>query len=463
MTTPLHITRLARWILNFNVSAIPQEAIELAKHSILDSIGCALAAASDQAIQNILRSVDDLGGKAVCTVIGTPNRTAVVNAVLANGILIRALDFNDYLVMNPNDGTRLGGHPSDCIAVALSVGQWQKSSGMDVLGMTLMGYEMFGRLRKLARQDQKWDSVTAFGLVAPAIAGRLMGLNEEQVSHALAISSAHCATLGAVRRGQLSAAKFLASPIVQQTGTLSALLASRGATGPLNIFEDACGLTRDVMPEQDPAILTRPLGSKYLIEGVAIKSFPSFDISQAAIAAAIKMKADFGFAPGDMDVIEVTLNDHPRVHKLVSYEERRRPTSRETADHSVYFLVAVALLDGAVTHRQFENERWVDPGVQALMDKIIIHTDKSWNKRAPNSFPCRLRVVTRNKEERTVEVSYAPGHPHNRLSVPQMKEKFSGCVRNLLDDNRRDTVFQTILEFNSLPSVDILMKQLILS
>ena len=457
--TPL-VTQLARWILDFNVSVILQGTIKLAIFSFLDSIGCALEATSDRAIQNILGLVDDLGGKEVCSIIGTSKRTSVVNAVLANGILIRALDFNDYLVMDSNDGTSLGGHPSDCIAVALSVGEWQKRTGRDVLGTSLMGYEMFGRLRKLLHREPIWDHVTTFGIVAPAIAGRLMGLNEEQISHALAISAAHCATLGIIRRGQLSAAKFLASPLVQQTGTLAALLAARGATGPLTIFEDKYGLTHTVMPEQDPSILTQPIKNRYIIEDVGIKLFPSFDISQAAIAAAVKMQKDFKPSQEDIEVIELTLNDHPRIQKHISYEERRHPTSRETADHSIYFLVAVSLLDGELTHRQFENQRWYDPEVRTLMDKIIIRSDEQLNERAPGGFPCILRTVTRNKKEWLVEVHYAPGHPRNRMSLSEMKEKFIRCTKNLLNDSHREAIIKAILEFDSLPSIDVLMKQL---
>jgi len=457
------VTELARWVLRFNVSAVPKEVKALAKLLLLDVIGCAFAAGSDKAVQNILRTIDVLGGNEECAVIGTTKRTSVVNAVLANGMLIRALDFNDHLTMDPTDGLALFGHPSDSFAVALSVGEWQNSSGMDLLGAVVMGYELFGRVQRLIGKDGPWDSVTASGLVAPAIAGRLMGLDEERLSQALALSAAHCITLGVVRKGQLSTAKFLASPIVQMTGTLAALLAAHDATGPLTVFEDRCGLTRNILHDLDPMVLTLPIGNRYMMEGVSIKVFPCVYTSQAAVASAVKIREDFTLSSETVDIIELTMNDHPIILRQIADNERRHPTSRETADHSFYFLVAVSLLDGELTQRQFEKQRWFDSDVMALMARITIRTDGNLNKRAPGGFPSILRVVTRDGNERTVEVLYAPGHAHDRLSEAAMDSKFSGCLPDGFDDDSKNTIIRMIKGLDSLPTIKKLMSCLLLT
>ncbi len=454
------ITKLARWVLDFDASWIPQEIINLAKLSVLDSIGCALAALSEETAQNTLRVIDDLGGTVECTVIGTPMRTSVANAVLANGVLIRSLDFNDHLANDPTDGTKLGGHPSDCIATALSVGERQKNQGRDALVAIVMGYELFGRLQKLLDRERPWDHVTALGFVAPAVAGRLMALEEEKLAHALALSAAHCATLGVVRRGQLSAAKFMASPIVAQTGMLATLLAARGITGPLGVFEDERGLSSGVLPEEALSILTSPSGGKFMFEGVTIKAFPSLDTSQAAIAAALEMRQVLKSSLDNLEKIEVLMLDHPNIRKQIEDEDRRRPKSRETADHSIYFLVAVALLDGELSQRQFEGDRWFDPAVCALMDRITFRTDKSWNDRAPGGYPCTIRAVSRGGEKQIVEVPYAPGHPQNRLSAEGVEEKFHSCTKGVLDESRRSKIIRTVHSLDSQSSVDGLMSLL---
>jgi 2-methylcitrate dehydratase len=292
----------------------------------------------------------------------------------------------------------------------------------------------------------------------------LMGFGEEQLSHALALSAAHCATLGVVRHGgTVSASKLLAGPIVLQTGTLVTLLAAQGVTGPLTAFEETRGgLIHGIMPGMDPSILTLPIGNKYMVEGVTIKAYPGIAHAQAAIAAALTMHQILKGSPDDADIIEFTLNDTPATQGYFQDKETSCPRSKEAADHSFYFLCAVALLDGELTLRQFEGERWFDPRVCALMDRITFRMDKRLNDLAPGAFPCILRVVTKSGEEKIVEVPYAPGHPHNRLSASDVEEKFSGSVEGILDKHRRDAITRTVSELASLPSVEVLTKQLAL-
>ena len=332
---------------------------------------------------------------------------------------------------------------------------------MDVLVATVIGYELFGRFNKLLSRGSPWDHSTAYGVVAPAIAGRLMGLSEEELAHALALSAAHSSTLAVVRGGKVSSSKFLAGSIVLETGTLATLLAAQGVTGPLAVFEDSRGgLIRGVMPGMDPSILTLPIGNKYMVEGVTIKAYPGIAHAQAGIAAALKMHEILTVPLDDLELIEFTLNDTLATQKNLKDQERRYPKSKEAADHSFHFTMAVALLDGELTLRQFEGERWLDPEVCALMDRMTFRMDKSLNERAPGGFPCRLRVVTKGGEEKVVEVLYAPGHPHNRLSASGVEEKFSRCVEGILNKRRRDAIIRAVFELESLPSVELLMEHL---
>lgn len=460
MTSPSLATQLARWVSGWDISSIPLEDLERAKLSLLDSIGCAFASLSERTVQNALHVIQDLDGVQECTVIGTARRTSSINAVLANGILIRAQDFSDHLPNDPNDGTRLGGHPSDCISVALALGQLYKRSGQDLLVAMVMGYEMFGRLQKLLSRDLPWDHVTALGLVSPAVAGRLLGLAEQRLANALALGAAHCATLGVVRRGEISAAKYLAGPLVAQAGTLATLLAARDVTGPLSVFEDERGLARGVMPEKDLSILTAPVQGKLMIEGVTIKAYPSLDTGLAAIAAALKVRQALKVPLSEIEKIELLMMDHPVVRRQIAEGERRHPTSRELADHSFHFLVAVALADGEVTPRQFEKERWLDPNICALMDRIVIGTDQTWNQRAPDGFPCTIRLIARGQVEQVAEVDYPPGHPKNPLSRTQVIEKFHGCTKSVLPEPRRKEIVTAVMSLEQCSSINDLMGML---
>src|SRR5262245_44583762 len=129
--TPL-VKQIAERILEFNSQTIPADVLLHAKFLILDSIGCALAAGKEHAYERALRTFEAIGGNPDCMIIGSRHRMPVTSAVMLNGILIRELDLNDAYV-----GPGQMGHPSDNIAVALSVGEKQRSSGLDLLASVI--------------------------------------------------------------------------------------------------------------------------------------------------------------------------------------------------------------------------------------------------------------------------------------------------------------------------------------
>ena len=247
--TPL-VKQIAERILEFDSQSIPADVLLHAKFLILDSIGCALAAGGEHAYERALHTFEAIGGNADCTIIGSKHRMPVTSAVMLNGILIRELDLNDAYV-----GPGQMGHPSDNIAVALSVGEKQRSSGLDVLASVIAGYELYCRIQDIIVGRGPWDHVTASALGAPAIAGRLLKLDADQLANALALSAAHGNTLSAVRSGQLSNAKAMANAFVAYQGTLCTLLASRGTTGPLSIFEGKGGLDKAFLAGADLNLL----------------------------------------------------------------------------------------------------------------------------------------------------------------------------------------------------------------
>jgi 2-methylcitrate dehydratase len=251
--TPL-VKQIAERILEFDSQSIPAEVALHSKLLILDSIGCALAAREEHAYQRAFRTFDALGGNAECAIIGSKRRLPVTSAVMLNGVLIRELDLNDAYV-----GPAQMGHPSDNIAVALSVGERQRSSGRDVLASVVAGYEIYCRAQDLTTSRGPWDHVTASAFAAPAIAGRLMNLDTERLANALALSAAHGNTLAAVRSGQLSNAKAMANALVAYQGTLCTLLASEGMTGPLTVLEGKDGLNQAMLSGADLSLLVQPL------------------------------------------------------------------------------------------------------------------------------------------------------------------------------------------------------------
>ena len=188
------IRALARVVRETDTQSIPSSAMRQAHLLLLDTIGCGLAGLHEEVAQGVAAVALHDGGRPECALIGRAQRTTVLNAVLANGVAIRVLDLNDYLIGESKGEPEAAGHPSDNIPVALAVGAARGCSGAEVLASIVIGYELYARLQRLMNRDGEWDGVTVSGLVAAAMAGRLMNLNEDQLAHALALGAARAAT-----------------------------------------------------------------------------------------------------------------------------------------------------------------------------------------------------------------------------------------------------------------------------
>ena len=436
---------------------LSQAAILQAKLLLLDTIGCGFAALDEQSARALLAVVETSGGAPQCTVIGRARRTTAPNAVLANGALVRILDFNDYVNAKGGD---LGGHPSDNIPVALAAGELAGACGREVVAAMVLGYEIFGRCKELMERDSAWDGVTVSGLAAPAMAGRLMGLDRGRLAHAIALSAARAATSTAVRFGDISAAKSIANALVAQNGMQAALLAERGITGPLDLFENPRGM-REVFCKGDAtAALTAPLPAESYIMAANVKAFPCLATGQSVVAAGIEMHRRLRGAVGRLAGFRLVIPDTPGLRRQKDDPGRIKPASREAADHSFNFLAAVALIDGEFGLAQFDGERWNDPKVCALMARLEIVNDSAWNGRAPDSYPCSLEVRTEDGREEVVEVPYPPGCSRGRLEAETVIKKFGALTAPHLAQPARDRIVEAAMALDESASCAELMAAL---
>ena len=453
---PPLVRRLADWIVGFDAGAIPVAALDKARMLVLDSIGCALGAMDEETPRSALSTVRALGGAPECTVIGTELRTSAALATLANGILVRALDLNDLGL-----GAAGASHPSDNIPVALAIGEREDRSARDVLAAIVMGYEVYGRVHDLMRIDCDWDNVSASGPVAAAMAGRLLGLPAEKLGHALALAMSHCHTLGIVRFGQLSAAKAMANSMVAHSSVMATLLAAHGATGPQTVFEGPAGMLQASLDKGNPVGLVAPVNVDDLrIMRVNIKSYPCLGSGQAAVAAAIEARKKISDPLAQIEKISIRMADTPFVRSQVNDPQRDNPHSRETADHSFLYLVAVALLDGELTPAQFGEGRWFDPAVRALMSRTTIRNDPSLNVYTPAAFPCAMEVTLKDGSTLAIEMPYPPGNIRNPLGWAGVEAKFHRYAADVLPQVRRQEVLNAVRRMDSSISIRELMRLL---
>ena len=454
------VARLAAWLAGLRAEDFSQPAIARAKLLLLDTLGCGFAALDDDGARAVLATLAALGEQPQCTVLGHPRGMSAPSAVLANGTLIRVLDLNDYVVgAHPQSGAR-GGHPSDNIPVALAAAELAGSPGRDLLAAIVLAYEIYGRGKALMDADSVWDGVSISGVVAPAVAGWLMRLPTDKLAHGIALSAARAPTPVAVREGGLSAAKNIANALIAQNGMQATLLAAQGVTGPLDLFEAERGL-RAVFP-RGPAgdTFDAPLPDDGFIMRSAIKAYPCFAGGQSAVAAGIALHRLVGGDVDQLKTIRVALADLPNVRRWLADPGRIEPRSREAADHSLHFLIAVALNDGAFGLRQFDNERWTDPKMRAPMARLDIATDAALTRRAGESYPCAIHATGHDGRPYDVEVLQPPGFSPDGLDKRTVLDKFAGITERHLAPETRNGLVDAVMALDKAISCKDLMRLL---
>lgn len=430
----LPLRRLAQWTLESSPLYSDDITRRQVKLLILDSLGCALAALPASTPRHVMAMVDELGGRPECTLIGG-DRSSILNAVLVNGALVRSLDFNDVQFFLKEGKLSVAGHCSDNIPVALATAERFAIPVPAMLDAIAMGYELFRRLRSLMPFASAWDGTSVSGMVAAAIAGRMMGLDEVRQAHALALAASRCATPSVVRWGKLSGVKNLANAMIAQSGTMAALLAARGVTGPLEVLDHRGGLHQVFDPALGLETLWAPVTAPLYVMTSAIKPFACIGTAQTTISAALDLHPQVRDRIDRIARIEVTMADLPMIRKQQGEIERRFPRSREAADHSFTFLPAVAMVDGAMTDAQFDAERWRDPLMQRLIGLTEMKTDPGLAACAPDSMPSRLRVTFDDGSSVERESLYHPGHsfPGRGLDDAVVVAKFRQTAAAALD------------------------------
>lgn len=444
---PTMAGRLAAWIGDFSACKMSAQVAERARRILLDSLGCALLASVDEKARPILQALPRLAGNRDCAIIGSRLRGSLPIAAFANGALIRLLDLNDTYT-----GPRQIGHPSDNIGVALAAAEMCDRSGLELLRAIRLGYEIYGRLLDLGDAESPWDHVTASGVVAAGIAGWLLRLSPDQLANALALAATHSATLGEVRVGNISGAKAIANSIVAHAASTLTLLAVAGMTGPQRALEGKRGYARLILQGADFADFFAAGEDRLL--SVGLKQFPCFALGQAPISAAIELRGRLSGIDG-IERLTIALADTGPARLRLDDEHGRRPQSSEAADHSIYFLVAVALCDGRFGLDQLHAARWRDRDVTDLIARMAAVTDPALTPKA--ALPCRLEAVLSDGRRVVVQRSCTPGFASSPLSWDEVVTKFRNCARGVLDDERQASVIAAVEDLEGLPSVRTLL------
>jgi 2-methylcitrate dehydratase len=395
------VEQLAAFSVDASYDRLSEAARQALKIRILDSIGCAIGALDGEPIRFIRAHLEDFGGAERCTLIGG-GRSAPDRAAFYNSALVRYLDFNDsYLAKGETC------HPSDNLGSVLAAAEYADRSGKELLAALAVSYQVQCRLSDVAPvRDKGFDHTTQGSYAVAAGVARALGLDRTKTAHAIAISGTAFNALRVTRTGLLSHWKGLAYPNTAFGSTHSTFLAMRGITGPLEVFEGNKGFMESIAghfeidwSEEDLERVTRTIIKKYNAE----------IHSQSAIEGILELKREHNLSPADVERIEIEIFDV--AHKIIGGGEEGDKTivqNKEQADHSLQYMVAVALLDDRVMPEQYRPDRIRRQDVQALLRKITVRPRKDFSDRFPDEMPCRLTVILRDgrtlvKEKRDYE------------------------------------------------------------
>ncbi len=453
--------RLAEYTQSLCSDHLPAEVVHEVKRRVLDSLACAFGAWNAEPCRiarRIGRSVSVPNG---ATLWGTAHKTLPDLAAFANGTLVRYLDFNDtYLSKEP-------AHPSDNLAAILAVGEAVRASGKRVILAAAVAYEVQCRLCDAAAlRPRGWDHVTYGPLSSALAAAKVFKLSVEQTAQAVNLAGVANVALRQTRVGDLSLWKACAFANAARNGVFAAMLAGQGMTGPAPIFEGKKGFMELVSGPLDlPAFGGEGRTSRekvpFKILDTYIKHYPVEYHAQSAVEAALVVREELLNKEGRavlarIDEIEVGSYD-VAIEIIGRDPEKWRPSTRETADHSMPYCVAAALLDGTVTVGSFESKRLSDPKLRALMQKVRVVVQDEFIGWYPKAMPTRVTVRTASGNEYVKQVDYPLGHPRHPLSDREIEEKFRSLAAGLFARARAGQVIDMVWRLESLEDVGKLM------
>ena len=379
------VEQLASFVSRAGDKDITDGEREQMKIRVLDSLGCALGALGTPPIEMIGRHTAEFGESDRCTLIGG-GHAAPDRATFFNGTLVRYLDFNDSFLA-PGETC----HPSDNMAAVLAASEDAGRNGQDFLMALAVAYQVQCRLSEAAPVRAKGFDHTAQGSYAVAAGvSKALGLSQIQTAHALAIAGTALNALRVTRTGSLSHWKGLAYPYMSSGATQAAYLARQGITGPLEVFEGNKGFMDAISGKFAIDWERETLG---MVARTIVKKFDAEIHSQSAIEGMLELKSEWSLAPEDIKGIEVEIFD-VAYHIIGGGDEGDKTivATKEQADHSLPYLLAVAILDGQVMPGQFAPERIRSPDVQTLLRKINVRPSETFSRSFPREMPCRINV-----------------------------------------------------------------------
>ncbi|MBI3045076.1 MAG: MmgE/PrpD family protein [Betaproteobacteria bacterium] len=422
-----------------------------AKVRVIDTLGALIGGFHGEACRIARNTAGRFPDPHGATIIGTRFKAPPEMAAFANATASRFVEGND-IYRWPHS---TGGHPSDVIAPILSVAEYARASGREFVVAVVLAYEVYCRIS---------DSMDAWGngvepanfacLGVASASARLLGLTPRQIAHAISIAAVSGNLLRQVRTGHLSVWKAVAAGEAGRAGVFAAMLAREGMEGPSQPFEGKHGWCHRVAGKP---ITLGSLGGgdvPFKVGVTLIKPRTACAATIGAILAAEKV------APALADVSKVS-KVTVEVYKnakvgMGTGEHHWNPDSRETADHSIPYVVAATLIDGTVTPRSFHEARRTDPRLRQLLSKIEVAANEEFTEayeRFPVEHHARVSVVMADGGRHVGEAGGSRGDLSEQKTDEQIAAKFRALSADVMEIGRANAALELLWALDQMENV----------
>lgn len=422
---------MAGYAFALKYESIPREVMSAARRHLADSMACALGAHNTAAARAVRSYAVEQGGRGDATMIGTERKVPASLAALVGGTMVRHLDANDIYLFGRGGPS---GHFSDGTPALLALAEKYWRSGEELLTCLVASYELQGAL---AESFNFWDcglhAETNVAWVVPIVAARLLGAAPKEAVHACGLSVATGTVLNTwLRPGHhVPMIKGVAVGLVLERALEATELAALGVTATEDALETVFSSLGPLSTSAiDPACVEK-LGSRWTTTRNMIKAYPAQLYTQSAIEAALRLYRG-GLRPD-------------KIRKLILYGHRNvcggvqgspqafAPASQEGADHSTPYVMAMALLSGRLTSREYDGAPWERPEVKAVMAKVELVRDPERDRALDAERILGVKLVAELTDGRAEEVTIRQpkGHPDSPLSEAELLEKMTALLEGL--------------------------------
>lgn len=446
--------RLAEYVEAFRASKLPEATIRNAELALLDTLGCAIAAVGCEPARILESVIAGSNHVRESHVIGSGLQASALEAILVNGVLVRYLDCNDVYARVIGTGIA-GAHPSDTIPMVLALSEREGTSGRDVLGAIVLAYELYCRLtdaEKVPLSARGWAIESKGTLLTPLVAGKLLGLSAGQLEQAVAISGSHGFVLGILDTDgeEFGMTKNIRFARVAQQGVVAALQAAAGFTGTRRVIEGHDGWRQVVAGGEfdTDAVFADRTDGRYAIDSPYVKLFCADGTQIGHLSAAMELVRRHNIRYDEIASVRVRCST--RCLKHCGGPEKRHPSNKESADHSIYFTTAALIVRRALGPAEYLPAALADSAIANLMDKVSAEADPALDEYGAAGG---AEITLRSGESFRLQVDYPRGHPSNPIGEAEIISKFRSLTRGVVRPEIARRLELEVLRLESSPDL----------